>query len=125
MLFTFLYIVRPKFNITAVYICIALVYYLALNIVPMDRIIAKDQIDRYAEIGRGGIAYVATLSADAATEVVRLLECGDAMAQLDAGYYFNRIYYSVNNGAPIRWQRRNLSVTRFLNVTAGLWVDAG
>jgi len=121
LLFTFAYIVRPKFNIIAVYACIALVYYLALNLVPMDRIIAKDQIDRYFETGRGGVSYVATLSADAAPEVTRLLESGDDSVQLDAARYFHRIYYEINDGTPMRWQRWNLSVAQFKNSTAELW----
>ena len=121
LLFTFAYIIKPKFNIFFVYISIALVYYLALNLVPMDRIIAKDQIDRYFATGKGGIGYVATLSADAAPEVARLLESGDDMVQLDAARYFHRIYYSLNDGTPVRWQRWNLSAARFKNYTAELW----
>ena len=120
LLFTFIHIFVPKFNIIAVYACIALVYYLALNVVPMDSIIAKDQIDRYFETGRGGITYVVSaLSADAASQVARLKDIDDNMTGLNAGHYFTRISAGYETHVP-HWQSWNLSITRFNNQLASI-----
>ena len=113
LLFTFVHIFILKFNIIAVYACIALAYYLVLNVVPMDAIIAKDQIDRYFADGRGGVTYVvSTLSADAAPQVARLRNIEDNMIGLDADYYFRRLNAEYTSIVP-RWQRWNLSVAGF------------
>ena len=119
--FTFFYIIKPKFNIVAVYLVIALTYYLVLNIVPMDRIIAKDQIDRYFISGGGGINYTLTLSADAATEIGRLLESSEIHIREAALYYFKSNSQYYNDYAP-RWQRWNLSVSG-LNKIEELWSE--
>ena len=111
LVFTFVYIIKPKFNIVGIYAVIALTYYLLLNVVPMDRIIARDQIDRYFKTGNGGIDYVVTLSPDAAPEIERLRDCGDSyiVSQVDEYFEYNNDYYSRDG---FHWQSWNLSVSR-------------
>ncbi|MCL2838604.1 MAG: DUF4173 domain-containing protein [Oscillospiraceae bacterium] len=111
LVFTFFYIIKPKFNIVAVYLGVALSYYLLLNIIPMDQIIARDQINRYFNDNGGGIAYTLTLSVDAAPEIARLQASDDIETQNRANLYFSRNsrYY---NSFPPRWQRWNWSVNR-------------
>ncbi|MDR0293277.1 MAG: DUF4173 domain-containing protein [Oscillospiraceae bacterium] len=112
--FTFAYIIKPAFNIVAVYAAIGLTYYLLLNVVPMDAVIAKDQIDRYFKTGREGIYYALSLSADAAPQIERLLGSDDARVKMAVDAYFERINQDYSDSAS-RWQRFNLSVNRFNN----------
>jgi len=88
LMFTFFYIMKPKFNILLVYGFIALSYFLLLNLVPIDRIIAREQINRYFETGHGGIQYVLTLSPDAAPEIARLLDSTSRVTRKNANSYF-------------------------------------
>ena len=117
LLFTFFYIIRPKFNIVAVYAIIALSYYLLLNLVPMDRIIARDQIDRYFETGRGGISYTLTLSPDAAPEIARLLESENDHARNAAQAYFER----ASRFETENWRQWNLSIHQLLQLRQSLF----
>ncbi|MCL1787089.1 MAG: DUF4173 domain-containing protein, partial [Defluviitaleaceae bacterium] len=103
LVFTFFYIARPKFNIVLVYCFVALAYYLALNAVPMDRVIAREQVNRYFATGRGGVAYAVSLSPDAAPEIARLLESSAPETQRLAQNYFDRI----ESGGG--WRQWNLS----------------
>ena len=105
---TFVYVLKPKFNIAAVYCVVALTYYLLLNLVPMDRIVAKSQIDRYFQTGSGGTYYVMTLSPDAAPEIARLLESGNPDTREKAREFF-RTDFAEQSG----WRQWNLSVDRF------------
>lgn len=109
---TFIYITKPRFNIIAVYCVIALVYYLFLNIVPMDAIVARSQIDRYFNTGRGGIAYVMTLSPDAAPQIARLRESDAVNTRVATRDYF-RQNFSYPGWQQAGWRRWNLSVSRF------------
>ena len=116
---TLLYIVRPKFNIIALYLTVGLSYYLLLNLIPIDRLVAKDQIDRYFSGRTDGVAYVMTLSSDAAPEIRRLLEpqvTGQKTREL-ARAYFQEL--QEPNLVP-RWQRYNLSVSRALQIAEQL-----
>lgn len=110
LLATFVYIIRPKFNIIAAYCVIGLAYYLVLNLVPMDRVIAKEQIDRYFETGRGGIHYVTTLSPDAAPEVARLLTSENDETRLLAASYLERVENMANTRTD--WRQWNRALER-------------
>lgn len=111
LLITFAYIIRPKFNIVAIYLLLALTYYLVLNVIPMDRIIAKSQVDRYFSGSPAGIAYTMTLSSDAADAISRLLapRPGDDVVKQQAEEYFENLK-AKNDELPRRWQRFNLSL---------------
>lgn len=111
LLITYFYIFKPKFNIVAVYFIIALIYYVALNLVPTDYFVAKNQVDRYQVGKKAGIDYIVTLSPDASVQIARLLSSNDPSIRMKAEMFFknNMAYY--NNFVP-RWQRFNLSVTK-------------
>jgi hypothetical protein len=108
---TFVYIARPRFNIIAVYCVIALVYYMCLNIVPMDSIVARSQVDRYFATGRGGVHYILTLSPDVAPQAVRLLESDNAHTVLMVENYFLSRNFQYDS-----WRQWNLSVDRFRQI---------
>jgi len=108
LLFTQFYIIKPKFNIIAVYSVIALTYYLLLNIVPMDAFIARNQVNRYFEDGSNGIHYVLTLSADAASEISTLRESDNEYTSQRVRSYYMRINFHTDDG----WRQWNLSTAR-------------
>jgi len=91
LIFTFFYVMKPKFNIILVYCLIALSYYLMLNLVPIDRIIAREQINRYFATGQGGINYALSLSPDAAPEIVRLFASENPQIQENVHAYFGAL----------------------------------
>ncbi len=115
LLVTLAYILKPKFNIIAVYLSIALVYYMILNLVPIDRYIAESQINQYMRGGRVGLHYTMTLSTDAAPQIARLLEYEDIddLNKAMAESYFENIHTWYNDFVP-KWQRTNLSVRNAL-----------
>jgi len=110
LLVTFFYILKPSFNIVLIYCLIALSYYLLLNLVPIDRVVARDQVNRYIETGRAGISYTLTLSPDAAPEIARLLRSGNGHTQERARAYFDTIEGSAG------WRQWNLSLDRALRL---------
>jgi hypothetical protein len=112
LIFTFFYIMKPKFNVVLVYCFIALSYYLLLNLVPIDRIIAREQINRYFATGQGGIHYSMTLSPDAAPEIARLLNSSDACVSNYAQEYFVK----VENENVSGWRQWNLSRSKALRL---------
>jgi len=87
LVFTFFYILKPKFNIILVYCVVALSYYMVLNLAPIDRIVARNQVDRYFASEQSGIWYVLSLSADAAPEVERLLQSSDVRTVVAANQF--------------------------------------
>ena len=107
LIFTQLYIIKPKFNILAVYSIIGLTYYLLLNVVPMDTFIARNQVNRYFANGGDGIHYVLSLSADAASEISRLYAS-------DRDYTRQRVrrYYLRIDLDEVGWRQWNLSTSR-------------
>ena len=106
---TFVYVIKPKFNIAALYCAVALTYYLLLNVVPMDAIVARSQIDRYFQTGRSGIHYVMTLSPDAAPQITRLLESDNAVTRTKA-LRFLRVRFEHTE--DFGWRQWNLSIDR-------------
>jgi len=120
LVFTFFYIMRPKFNIVLVYCLIALSYYMVLNVVPLDRIIAREQVSRYVVSGNtGGLRYATSLSADAAPEIALLLDSDDADVRYLAQWYFYRIqsthwWNRVDGNAG--WRQWNIAWERALRL---------
>ncbi|MGM9550991.1 MAG: DUF4153 domain-containing protein [Clostridia bacterium] len=113
LLITFFYIIKPNFNVVMVYFAIALFYYMILNVVPMDKIIAKNQADRFLLGERGEITYMLTLSSDAASEVERVYKnTEDENVKEQCINWFRETqekYKSVEN-----WQKYNLSYEKCL-----------
>jgi len=108
LLFTFIYIIKPSFSITGIYIALALVYYCILNIIPMDYIIAENQIQKLKKGERDDIAYIFTLSPDAALSIYQLDE---EVFDFEKDVYFNHIMYNYTKTKP-RFQRYNLSLEK-------------
>ena len=115
---TFVYIAKPRFNIVAVYCAIALVYYLLLNVVPMDAIVARSQIDRYFTTGRAGVWYVTLLSPDAAAEVSRLYASESTYTRERVRQFFDRT--DMERGS---WRQWNISADRYVRIRNGIGGD--
>jgi len=111
---TFVYVIKPKFNIIAVYCAVALTYYILLNLVPMDVVVARSQIDRYFNTGRGGIDYVLTLSPDAGTQISRLLESENAETRSRVSEHI--LQENERLQAQSGWRQWNLSIDRFMRI---------
>ena len=110
LIFTLLYIVKPQFNILAFYLVIGLTYYLLLNLVSIDSIVARSQIDRYLATGKGDLQYALNLSTDAASQISRLLDCDDSRVQAEARRFLadhSRDYERVSG-----WRKFNLSAEK-------------
>lgn len=118
LLMTSAFIMRPEFNIIAVYIAIGLCYYLCLNVVQIDYIIAKHNVDMYLakETDSLDIDYLMSLSVDAAPQLMRLLENSDAdiVTRYKADLYFKGI--EENYGSDSNWQSRNYSIDRAMQL---------
>ncbi len=108
LLITFLYIARPRFNLTLIYLSLALCYYLTLNLIPTDHIIAKNQIQKYLNGERTDLEYVFTLSADAVPALNDLQEHTEDMDLQKRIDHFIAVH--TESEIPKRWQRLNLSV---------------
>lgn len=113
LLATFTYIIKYNFNLFTTYAVIGLSFYLALNIVNIDGIIAKRNIDMYlskqAEID---IDYLMTLSFDAIPQIVRLTDSDvQIMTRIRVINYLDNIkesyIFSAND-----WRNYNLSIQK-------------
>lgn len=109
LIFTFIYIAKPKLNIVLVYLTIALSYYCMLNVVPTDNLIAREQVDRYLSGARPSVDYVFTLSADAAPAIERLHNgTSDARVQIRCKMFLQE---TTETDTSPKWQSWNLSKT--------------
>jgi len=115
LLITFEFILRPGFNIIAVYLFIGLIYYLTLNVVRIDNIIAKRNIDMYFESEKRSIDldYLMSLSVDASPQIMRLFTSDDVdiLTKYKSRTYLENIHL-MYNGNEANWQNYNLSVER-------------
>lgn len=111
---TLAYIIRHNFNIFALYAAIGLAFYLTLNLVKIDEIIAKRNIDMYLS-GQAqdiDIDYLMTLSPDALEQILRLTDSNvQIMTRVKTINYLKDIsegYRYKDN----RWQGYNLVIDR-------------
>ena len=74
LLITYFYIRKPQFNILLVYTALCLSFYVLLNIMPADYLIAKNLMNKHQKEPDFNISYVMTLSLDAAPIVEKLLD---------------------------------------------------
>ncbi len=112
LIITFFYIAKQKINITLIYICLALIYYTILNIIPTDNIIAKNQIKKYLSGEREDISYVFTLSADAAPAMELLYNnTQDEELKNKVKEFLEKETFS---DIPKRWQRYNIATEKAL-----------
>lgn len=114
LLVTFYYIIKPKFNIIATYSVICLVFYLTINIVNIDYIIAKKNIDMHYQGNDLDVHYLYRLSADAAPQMERLLDDKDIYTQRMATEYFQKLerQYDYAND----WRSFNLSKNKAMKI---------
>ncbi|TWH80659.1 DUF4153 domain-containing protein [Sedimentibacter saalensis] len=118
LIITAAFIMRPEFNIMAVYMVIGLCYYLCLNVVQIDYIIAKHNVDMYLakETDSLDIDYLMSLSVDAAPQIARLVENknADIMTRYKADLYFKDI--EENYSSDSLWQSRNYSIDKAIQL---------
>ncbi|WP_019229428.1 DUF4153 domain-containing protein [Sedimentibacter sp. B4] len=118
LIITAAFIMRPEFNIMAVYMVIGLCYYLCLNVVQIDYIIAKHNVDMYLakETDSLDIDYLMSLSVDAAPQIARLVENNNAdiMTRYKADLYFKNI--EKNYSRDSLWQSRNYSMDKAIEL---------
>lgn len=118
LIITAAFIMRPEFNIMAVYMVIGLCYYLCLNVVQIDYIISKHNVDMYLakETDSLDIDYLMSLSVDAAPQIARLVENNNAdiMTRYKADLYFKNI--EENYSSDSLWQSRNYSIDKAMQL---------
>ena len=111
---TFLYIIKHNFNILAVYAAIGLTFYLTLNLVKIDEIIAKRNIDMFLS-GQAediDIDYLMTLSPDALPQIIRLTDSNvHIMTRIKTINYLKDIS-EVYNSKENNWLSYNLVIER-------------
>ncbi|MGN1097418.1 MAG: DUF4153 domain-containing protein, partial [Clostridia bacterium] len=111
---TLVYIFKPKFNIVMCYLAIGLVYYMLLNLVPVDYFVAKNQVDMYLAGQRTEVYYALSLSSDAAPQIARLKETEVGGTELLDMYFRSW-------DKPRNWRRYNLSQKRAERIYGSLW----
>jgi hypothetical protein len=111
---TLVYIVKHNFNILVVYAAVCLAFYMTLNVVKIDEIIVKRNVDMYlnGESDTVDIDYLMTLSQDTVPEIMRLLDKdveiitrNNARRHLDI---LNKQYITMESN----WQSYNLSIEK-------------
>ncbi len=114
LMITFYYIIKPKFNILAFYSVICLVFYLTINMINLDYVIARKNIDMHYEGKDLDVYYLYTLSSDAAPQMERLLSDEDSNIKQAANDYFKKI--KAQSAYAKDWQSFNLSRERVLKI---------
>ena len=107
LLVTFYYIINPKFNIIAFYTVVCLTFYLTVNILNLDYMIAKKNIDMHLQGKDLDVNYLYILSSDAAPQMRRLLDDENYFVQQMAQNYFEKIEYNASYTND--WRCFNLS----------------
>lgn len=97
LLITLLGIWINKIPIFKISIIASLVFYLALNFMNIDKIIAKNNIDRYKDTNIIDINYLETLSYDATGEIKKLLNSEDPKIKNSTFEYLNTQYKRITN----------------------------
>ena len=125
LIVSFVYIQKPRFNIVMVYSIIALCYYLTLNIVPTDSVIAYDQVQRCLDGRSNDIAYAASLSEDAVPAMEVLIKSTDneEVREIALNFIKYSCYGDIPDDIPDRWQRFNISRTRAEKIRVGLFSE--
>lgn len=109
LLLTSYYILKKKFNIITCYLIIMLSFYSFVNVLPIDYIIAKNQVGRMVTSNVDGIAYITqVLSADAYSQVEQIK---DKYPEEFKAYVHNiaRTAYKENRLGKAPWQSFNFT----------------
>ncbi|WP_313339697.1 DUF4173 domain-containing protein [Sedimentibacter sp.] len=118
---TLIYILKHNFNLLFVYAVIGIGFYLTINIVKIDTIIAKRNIDMYlaGQTESLDMDYLTSLSVDAAPEIMRLVNDDIGfMVKYQARSYLQAKYEYLSN-REYNWQSYNLSVEKTKNLLEG------
>ncbi len=107
LLVTFYYIIKPSFNIIAFYTVICLSFYLTINVLNLDYMIAKKNIDMHYAGKELDVNYLYILSSDAAPQMRRLLDDENYFVRQMALEYFEKIEYQASYTND--WRCFNLS----------------
>lgn len=116
---TIVYLIKPEFNICILYIFTAFIYYLTMNVVPVDALSAHSQVKRYLNgDGDADIRYVTDeLSVDGASELFVLLEDdktdNETKAMIEE--YFKEIDERYKDYGS-DWRKFNFSAQRYLEL---------
>lgn len=111
---TLIYILKRNFNILFVYVVIGIGFYLTTNVIKIDTIIAKRNIDMYlaGQTESLDMNYLTTLSVDAAPEIMRLVdEDVEFIVKYQARNYLQD-KYNYYSDIEFNWQSYNLSVEK-------------
>lgn len=111
---TLIYIIKHNFNILVIYAAICLIFYMTLNLVKIDKIIAKRNIDMYLsnQSENFDIDYLTSLSPDIVPEVIRLLDEGvERNTRIKARDYLINLH-GIYSGMDNNWQSYNLSAEK-------------
>jgi hypothetical protein len=114
LLVTFYYIIKPKFNIIALYTIVCLAFYLTINMLNLDYMIAKKNIDMHYEGKDLDVHYLYRLSSDAAPQMRRLLDDKNVYIQRMVLDYFEKIEYQASY--TYDWRSLNLSRNNGLKI---------
>ncbi len=111
---TLIYIIKHNFSILAVYAAVGIAFYLTLNLVKIDEIIAERNIDMYfaGQTESLDMDYLMSLSADASPQIMRLMDKEvEIITRNKARIYMeglNELYARSEYG----WRSYNLSVEK-------------
>lgn len=111
---TLVYIVKHNFNILVVYTAIGLAFYMIINIVKIDEIIAKRNIDMYfaKQTESLDVDYLMSLSIDAAPQIMRLLDEDVENRTRNKAKISLQNKYDWYSNIEYNWQSYNLSVEK-------------
>lgn len=111
---TLTYIIRHNFNIFAVYAALGLAFYLTLNLVRIDEIIAKRNVDMYfsGQAEEIDIDYLLTLSRDALPQIARLTDSKVQILTRTKALNYLEDIREIYNMREDSWLSYNLSVER-------------
>jgi len=111
---TLTYIIRHNFNIFAVYAVLGLTFYLTLNLVRIDEIIAKRNVDMYfrGQAEEIDIDYLLTLSRDALPQIARLTDSKVQIVTRVKALNYLEDTREIYKKRKDNWQSYNLSIER-------------
>lgn len=83
-----------------------IIIYVGLNYINVDKVIAKENIQRYTETNKIDINYLKTLSYDAAPELIKLLEADEYFVRGEIDRHFKEIGIALDK-TDYRWYQYN------------------
>lgn len=111
---TLVYIVKHNFNIITVYAVIGLTFYLTLNLVKIDDVIAKRNIDMYftGQAESVDMDYLMTLSPDAVPQIMRLMDKNVEIVTRNKARIYLEGINEIYSNMEYNWQSYNLTVEK-------------